>query len=46
MFALTTEISIKYSNNKNTAEGVVAPAGAKVTRATIRMWLLNKFISF
>ena len=27
-------------------EGGIAPAGAKVTGATIRMWLLNKFISF
>ena len=33
-------------NNKNSAEGVIAPAGAKVTGATIRTWLLNKFISF
>ena len=32
--------------NKNSTEGVIAPAGAKVTGATIRMWLLNKFISF
>ena len=33
--------------NKNSAEGVIAPAGAKVTPgATIRMWLLNKFILF
>ena len=31
---------------KNSAEGVIAPAGAKVRGATIRMWLLNKFISF
>ena len=31
---------------KNSAEGVIAPAGAKVTEATIRTWLLNKFISF
>ena len=31
---------------KNSAEGVIAPAGAKVTGATIWMWLLNKFISF
>ena len=31
---------------KNSAEGIIAPAGAKVTGATIRMWLLNKFISF
>ena len=43
----------KYQNrlddpkeNKNSAEGVIAPAGAKVTGASIRMWLLNKFISF
>ena len=33
-------------NNKKSAEGVIAPAEAKVTGATIRMWLLNKFISF
>ena len=33
-------------NNKNSAEGVITPAGANVTGATIRMWLLNKFISF
>ena len=32
--------------NKNSAEGVIAPSGAKVTGATIRTWLLNKFISF
>ena len=32
--------------NQNSAEGYVAPAGAKVTGATIRTWLLNKFISF
>ena len=32
--------------NKNSAEGVIAPAGAKVTGATIRTWLLNKIISF
>ena len=32
--------------NKNSTEGVIAPAGAKVTGATIRTWLLNKFISF
>ena len=32
--------------NKNSAEGVIAPAWAKVTGATIKMWLLNKFISF
>ena len=29
--------------DKNSAEGVIAPAGAKVTGATIRTWLLNKF---
>ena len=34
------------NKNKNSAEGVIAPAGAKVTGATIRTWLLNKFISF
>ena len=32
--------------NQNSAEGGVAPAGAKVTGATTRTWLLNKFISF
>ena len=36
----------KQKKYKNSAEGVIAPAGAKVTGATIRMWLLNKFISF
>ena len=36
----------KLEMNKNSAEGVIAPAGAKVTGATIRTWLLNKFISF
>ena len=36
----------KKKKNKNSAEGVIAPAGAKVTGASIRMWLLNKFISF
>ena len=35
-----------FSQYKNSAEGVVAPAGAKVTGATIRTWLFNKFISF
>ena len=34
------------STSKNSAEGSIAPAGAKVTGATIRMQLLNKFISF
>ena len=33
-------------HNKNSAEGGVAPAGAKVTGATIRTWLLIKFITF
>ena len=33
-------------NNTNSEKGVAAPAGAKVTKATIRMWLSNKFISF
>ena len=32
--------------NLLTLRGRVIPAGAKVTGATIRMWLLNKFISF
>ena len=36
----------KQKKYKNSAEGVIAPAGAKVTGATIRTWLLNKFISF
>ena len=35
-----------HKKNKNSAEGVIAPAGTKVTGASIRMWLLNKFISF
>ena len=35
-----------HGKDKNSAEGVIAPAGAKVTGATIRTWLLNKFISF
>ena len=39
-------VTIPANINKNSAEGVVAPAGAKVTGATIRTWLLNKFISF
>ena len=37
---------INRKSHKNSAEGVIAPAGAKVTGASIRMWLLNKFISF
>ena len=41
-----SKISTLPIQDKNSAEGVIAPAGAKVTRATIRMWLLNKFISF
>ena len=32
--------------NKYSAEGVIAPAGAKITGATIKTWLLNKSISF
>ena len=39
-------ISITLYKYKNSAEGVIAPAGAKVTGATIRTLLLNKFISF
>ena len=38
--------NIFFYKDKNSTEGGVAPAGAKVTGATIRMWLLNKFISF
>ena len=37
---------LSRNKNKNSAEGVVAPTEAKVTGARIRMWLLNKFISF
>ena len=37
---------VDNKKNENSAEGVIAPAGAKVTAASIRMWLLNKFISF
>ena len=38
---------VKYLKKKqNSAEGSITPAGAKVTGTTIRMWLLNKFISF
>ena len=40
------DIITMWDENKNSAEGVIAPAGAKVTGATIRTWLLNKFISF
>ena len=40
------ELNVNTDVNKNSAEGVIAPAGAKVTGASIRMWLLNKFISF
>ena len=36
----------KIKKNENSAEGGVAPAGAKVTGATIRTWLVSKFISF
>ena len=36
----------KHCGHKNSAEGVIASAGAKVTGATIRTGLLNKFISF
>ena len=38
--------NIHFYKDKNSAEGVIAPAGAKITGASIRMWLLNKFISF
>ena len=47
---ISLEIQVIYmnciKNDKNSAEGVGAPAGAKITGATIRTWLLNKFISF
>ena len=43
---VNSTVAGKYNKNKNSAEGVIAPAGAKVTGATIRTWLLNKFISF
>ena len=36
----------KSKEDHMSCQGVIAPAGAKVTGATIRMWLLNKFISF
>ena len=36
----------KMKLNKNSVEGVITTAEAKVTGATIRMWLFNKFISF
>ena len=45
-------ITAKYGSHhftgyedKYSAEGVIAPAGEKVTGATIKTWLLNKFIS-
>ena len=47
--AIVMDFSENYGcvyQNKNSAEGVIAPAGAKVTGASLRMWLLNKFISF
>ena len=46
MFGKINQKGIIWKINKNSAEGVIAPAGAKVTGATIRTWLLNKFISF
>ena len=45
-FDMSSLFSLKIIINKNSAEGVVAPAGAKVRGATIRTWLLKKFISF
>ena len=45
-FARNNKSRFLNNKNKNSAEGVIAPAGAKVTGATIRTWLLNKFISF
>ena len=35
-----------HTNNQNSVKGGIAPAGAEVTRPTIRTWLLDKFISF
>ena len=46
MFGVNWLLGLGEEANKNSTEGVIAPAGAKVTGATIRMWLLNKFISF
>ena len=46
VFVASYTVSHPERKNKNSTEGVIAPAGAKVTGATIRMWLLNKFISF
>ena len=46
IFTVLSNAIIIQNKNKNSAEGVIAPAGAKVTGASIRMWLLNKFISF
>ena len=37
---------LNRNKNKNSAEGIVVPAGAKVIGGTIRTWLLDKFISF
>ena len=39
------ELCFTYGIHKHLTRIVIAPAGAKVTEATIRMWLLNKFIS-
>ena len=41
-----SSVTSKSIYNQNSSEGGVAPAGAKVTGAIIRPWLLNKFISF
>ena len=43
---MSLEFPQQGNSNKNSVEGIIAPAGAKVTGATIRIWLLNKFISF
>ena len=45
-FLVNWPFSSEAEGNKNSVEGVIAPAGAKITGATIRTWLLNKFISF
>ena len=35
------QMVLSRNKNQNSAEGGVAPAGAKVTEATIKTWLLN-----
>ena len=45
MYYHKLEISFHFLN-QNSLDGGVASVGAKVTGATIKPWLLNKFISF